>query len=94
LYRYTTARQTQFSAAVMTEMGLDVLEIHSRRSAGERVAASDTFRLNGKQIMLSSDVSARGVDYPDVTAVLQVGLYKLNAPDPWRESAWFQPLSL
>jgi len=68
-----TARQTQFSAAVMTEMGLDVLEIHSRRSAGERVAASDTFRLNSKQIMLSSDVSARGVDYPDVTAVVQVG---------------------
>jgi ATP-dependent RNA helicase MSS116 len=68
-----TARQTQFSAAVMTQMGLEVLEIHSRRSAGERVAASDTFRLKAKQVMLSSDVSARGVDYPDVTAVLQVG---------------------
>jgi hypothetical protein len=24
----------------------------------------------------------------------KVGLYKLNAVDPWLESAWFQPLNL
>jgi len=59
-----TARQTQFSAAVMTQMGLTVLEIHGRRTAGDRVLASDTFRDNVQQVMLSSDVSARGVDYP------------------------------
>ena len=68
-----TARQAQFSAAVLAEMGLDVLEIHSRRSAGERTAASDAFRQKAKQVLLSSDVSARGVDYPDVSLVLQVG---------------------
>ena len=104
-----TARQAQFSTAVLAEMGLDVLEIHSRRvgravstlrpllavgrrtalplplsslarsspappqTAGERTAASDTFRGCTRKILLSSDVSARGVDYPDVTLVLQVG---------------------
>ena len=37
-----------------------------------RTKVSDIFR-NGKGlIMFSSDVSARGVDYPDVTLVVQV----------------------
>ena len=68
-----TARQVQFSTLCLVEMGIAVLEIHSRRSATERSYASDTFRQHTKQVLLSSDVSARGVDYPDVTLVLQVG---------------------
>ena len=69
-----TARQVQFSTLCLVEMGMpNVLEIHSRRSATERSYASDTFRQHTKQVLLSSDVSARGVDYPDVTLVLQVG---------------------
>jgi superfamily II DNA/RNA helicase len=67
-----TARQTQFTAAVLAEVGVEVLEIHSRRSQGERTAASDAFRGAARAVMLTSDVSARGVDYPDVTLVLQV----------------------
>jgi len=68
-----TARQAHFSAAVLEEMGLSVLQIHSRRSAAERTAASDAFREKTQQVLLSSDVSARGVDYPGVSLVLQVG---------------------
>jgi hypothetical protein len=68
-----TARQVQFSTLCLVEMGVAVLEIHSRRTATERSYASDTFRQNTKQVLLTSDVSARGVDYPDVTLVLQVG---------------------
>ena len=68
-----TARQVQFSTLCLVEMGIAVLEIHSRRTATERSYASDTFRKHTKQVLLSSDVSARGVDYPDVTLVLQVG---------------------
>ena len=68
-----TARQVQFSTLCLVEMGIAALEIHSRRSATERSYASDTFRQHTKQVLLSSDVSARGVDYPDVTLVLQVG---------------------
>ena len=68
-----TARQVQFSTLCLVEMGIASLEIHSRRSATERSYASETFRQHTKQVLLSSDVSARGVDYPDVTLVLQVG---------------------
>ena len=57
---------------MLEEMGLDVLQIHSRRTAAERTAASETFRESTQQVLLSSDVSARGVDYPDVSLVLQV----------------------
>lgn len=68
-----TARQTQFSCAVLQAIGMDVIQIHSRCSTSERVAASDRFRDQPRQILLSSDVSARGVDYPNVTLVLQAG---------------------
>ena len=71
-----TARATQFNTAVMKNMNLNVMEIHSRASQGERTLVSDTFRNNTQVILLSSDVSARGVDYPDITLVLQVsGLF-------------------
>eukprot|EP01036_Dinobryon_divergens_P031075 gene31075-40415_t len=55
---FATARQT---------------EIHSRKSQGARTRASDEFRLGKEVIMFSSDVSARGMDYPDVSLVVQVG---------------------
>jgi superfamily II DNA/RNA helicase len=136
---FTTARLTQYMAALMTAAGQPVLEIHSRKSqvrqlrravsvhqgaegAGEglrvpsggcprafpvlprlfarqrsvqvviasnrspitaavaaaapalqsaREKASKQFREARAGILFSSDVSARGVDYPDVTLVLQ-----------------------
>lgn len=55
-------------------MGIDVLETHSRKSQGARTRASEAFR-NGKGlIMFTSDVSARGMDFPDVSLVIQVGI--------------------
>ena len=69
----TGPNQASFCTAMLEEMGLDVLQIHSRRTAAERTAASETFRERTQQVLLSSDVSARGVDYPDVSLVLQVG---------------------
>lgn len=68
-----TARQTQFSTAVLKKMGLNLMEIHSRIKQNERTSVSDRFRAGNQMILLSSDVSARGVDYPDVTLVVQVG---------------------
>ena len=52
----------------------DVYSIHSRMSQGSRNRASTQFRASKRNhsILLSSDVSARGVDYPDVTLVVQV----------------------
>lgn len=71
---FTTARLTQYMAALMQEAGFpDILEIHSRKSQSAREKASAAFRSATQAIMFTSDVSARGVDYPDVTLVLQLG---------------------
>merc|ERR1712176_48476 len=43
-------------------------------SQKQRERASEEFRKRRKAVMFSSDVTARGMDYPDVTYVLQVGL--------------------
>ncbi|OWZ20038.1 DEAD/DEAH box RNA helicase [Phytophthora megakarya] len=70
-----TARSTQFMAQLFQAAGFsNVLEMHSRKSQSARTKAADSFRKGKKIIMFSSDVSARGVDYPDVSLVLQVGL--------------------
>ena len=71
---FTTARVTGFMAQVFAESGLDVLEIHSRKSQGHRNTVSQKFKTGKRMLMFSSDVSARGMDYPDVTFVIQVGL--------------------
>lgn len=54
-------------------IGMSVLEIHSRMSQASRTRASNAFRSNKQAILFSSDVSARGVDYPDVSLVIQFG---------------------
>jgi len=68
-----TARHAQFLTAVLTELGLDVMEIHSRKNQAQRTATSNTFRAASKAILLSSDISARGVDYPNISLVIQIG---------------------
>lgn len=59
---------------LFTAVGHDVIEMHSRKSQSYRTKASDRFRSGNNLIMFSSDVSARGVDYPGVTLIVQVGL--------------------
>jgi len=69
---FTTARLTQFYSELFMEMGIEVLEIHSRKSQSQRTKVSDKFRDGKNLIMFTSDVSARGMDYPDVSTVIQV----------------------
>lgn len=73
---FTTARLTGFMADFFRACnpGYEVLDIHSRKSQAARKKASDRFRDVKNAVLFSSDVSARGMDYPDVTFVLQVGL--------------------
>lgn len=56
------------------QMGLPVLEIHSRKSQPHRTKVSAKFRDGSNMILFTSDVSARGMDYPDISTVIQVGL--------------------
>ena len=51
-----------------------ILEIHAKLSQGQRTASSDAFRNAQSAILLSSDVTARGMDFPNVTHVIQMGL--------------------
>ena len=77
---FTTARMTQFYSQIFNLIdpsvlhGSKVFEMHSRKSQSSRTSTSNQFRDCRNAIMFSSDVSARGLDYPDVTYVLQVGM--------------------
>ncbi|GMN42933.1 hypothetical protein TIFTF001_012132 [Ficus carica] len=70
----TTAMVTRLVAELLRELNINVREIHSRKSQSYRTKVSDEFRKSKGLILVTSDVSARGVDYPDVTFVVQVGL--------------------
>ena len=84
---FSTAHLTGFMAALLNDVfarsGGDphlanrdpVLEIHSRKSQPARDKASEKFRKAKRGVLFTSNVSARGVDYPGVTHVLQVRMY-------------------
>jgi ATP-dependent RNA helicase MSS116 len=80
-----TTKMTQLFATLIRELSKTTLpslknskvyEIHSKRTQEARTLTSDTFRkdVSGSSILVTSDVSARGVDYPGVTRVIQVGI--------------------
>jgi ATP-dependent RNA helicase MSS116 len=73
---FTTARVTGYMAELVSAIGDfgNILEIHSRKSQSARTKTSEQFRKQSNVIMFTSDVSARGMDYPDVSFVIQVGL--------------------
>ena len=51
-----------------------IIEIHARLSQDQRTRAAEGFRRAESGILLSSDVTARGMDFPNVTHVIQIGL--------------------
>ncbi|XP_059640204.1 probable DEAD-box ATP-dependent RNA helicase 48 [Cornus florida] len=70
----TTATVTSLIFLLLKEMKMNVREIHSRKPQLYRTRISDEFRESKRLILISSDVSARGMNYPDVTLVIQVGI--------------------
>ncbi|KAL9109769.1 MAG: hypothetical protein Q9227_005638 [Pyrenula ochraceoflavens] len=51
-----------------------IFEIHSRLTQIQRTRSSDDFRRTDSGILFSSDVTSRGMDFPNVSHVIQVGL--------------------
>ena len=51
-----------------------LIEMHAKLTQMQRTRAANDFRRAESAIMLSSDVTARGMDFPNVTHVIQVGL--------------------
>ncbi|XP_021851694.2 DEAD-box ATP-dependent RNA helicase 31 [Spinacia oleracea] len=70
----TTAMVTRLVADLLGELNMNVREIHSRKPQSYRTRVSDEFRKSKGIILVTSDVSARGVDYPDVSLVIQMGV--------------------
>ena len=52
----------------------DIVEMHSKLTQNERTRNSQRFRNVESAILLSSDVTARGMDFPNVSHVIQIGL--------------------
>jgi len=72
---FPTARLVSYFAELFSQvLGIAVMEIHSKKSQAYRNRASEQFRSSNKAVLFTSDVSARGVDYPDVSHVIQFGI--------------------
>ncbi|KAJ3145523.1 hypothetical protein HDU89_007019 [Geranomyces variabilis] len=72
---FPTTKVVAYLAGVFNDIpGMDVLEIHSKLSQVQRERVAQRFRRAHGGILFTSDVSARGVDYPGVTLVIQVGV--------------------
>ena len=51
-----------------------IIEIHAKLTQAQRTHAADDFRRSKSGILFSSDVTARGMDFPNVTHVIQIGI--------------------
>ncbi|KAG0455893.1 hypothetical protein HPP92_023681 [Vanilla planifolia] len=69
-----TAMVTRVVADLLSELHLNVREMHSQKPQSHRTRVSKEFKESKRLILVSSDVSARGVDYPNVTLVIQIGV--------------------
>lgn len=69
-------RIAQFFASLFrnSKLSRHILEMHSKMDSRLRTEVTSKFRSASKRILFSSDVSSRGMDYQDVTCVLQVGI--------------------
>lgn len=70
----TTAMVSMFSHIFNFGLGSIVSEIHSKKTQAMRNKVSKQFRESTRGVLFSTDISARGVDYPNVTHVVQIGI--------------------
>ncbi|KAL2048574.1 hypothetical protein N7G274_000486 [Stereocaulon virgatum] len=71
----TTANLVALYAQVFEgQTNLKVFELQSRMSQPARTKTTDAFKMAKNGILFASDVVGRGMDFPNVSLVLQVGL--------------------
>jgi ATP-dependent RNA helicase MSS116 len=71
---FPTTALCQFFSHVFTNVyKIPVIELHSKKSQSNRTFTSKLFRQVDKGVLFTTDVSARGVDYPNVSHVIQFG---------------------
>ncbi|KAL2802250.1 P-loop containing nucleoside triphosphate hydrolase protein [Aspergillus granulosus] len=71
-----TAKMVALTAAAFSQglVSLPVFEIHSRLSQSARTKVTTQFKEASSGILFASDVVGRGMDFPNVDLVVQVGL--------------------
>lgn len=69
-----TKRETQEIADSLIKDGYDVDSLHGDLSQAQRDYVMNKFRLRNLQILVATDVAARGLDVDDITHVINYGL--------------------
>ena len=59
---------------LLQEMKLNLKEIHSRKPQTYRTRISEELKESKRSVLITSDDSARGINYPDVTLVIHMGI--------------------
>ncbi|KAF5374128.1 hypothetical protein D9615_008855 [Tricholomella constricta] len=87
---FPTARHVSFAYQLLfTLPGLPpVLELHSRKSQDARTKASARFRDATEAVLLSSDVAARGMDFPGYAPFLSLSLIPCECTVLWFLKLW------
>lgn len=71
---FPTTAMCQFFSHIFTNVyKIPVIELHSKKTQSNRTFTSKLFRQVDKGVLFTTDVSARGVDYPNVSHVIQFG---------------------
>ncbi|KJP90079.1 hypothetical protein AK88_00248 [Plasmodium fragile] len=70
---FPTARATWFYANFFkTQLKISVYEIHRKKEPAQRQITANRFAVESVGILFTSDISSRGINYPDVTLIIQV----------------------
>lgn len=69
-----TQAETQRLTFLLRSLGLDAIPIHGGMSQSTRMGALGKFRARSRNILVATDVAARGLDIPSVDAVLNFDL--------------------
>ncbi|KAL1960820.1 hypothetical protein VTO42DRAFT_5803 [Malbranchea cinnamomea] len=71
---FSSLKSSWSDSGLTSLLNIPITEMHSRLSQSERTANSQYFRRAVSGLLFSSDVTARGMDFPEVTHVIQVGM--------------------
>jgi ATP-dependent RNA helicase DDX47/RRP3 len=69
-----TQNETQRLTFLLRALGLDAIPIHGGMTQSTRMGALGKFRAKSRNILVATDVAARGLDIPSVDAVLNFDL--------------------
>lgn len=61
-------------AAAMARVGINTLLMHGGKEQDDRLAVMQEFKKGGMQVLITTDVNARGIDIPDVDYVINYDL--------------------